>query len=73
MRGSLKVEGYEYDIKEFQGVFYKTVGGLWVDRAGRDLRRRSHIKRRAQSWTRGVDQVHWSTVDQTKGFHPDLI
>jgi hypothetical protein len=73
MRGSLKVEGYGYDIKEFQGVFHKTAGGPWVDRAGRDLRRRSQIGRRARSWTRAVDQVHWSTVDQTKGFHPNLI
>jgi hypothetical protein len=49
MRGSLKVEGYKYDIKEFQGVFRKTKGDLWVDRAGRDLRLLFRIERRARS------------------------
>jgi hypothetical protein len=39
MRGYLKVEGYGCSIKESQGVFRKTAGGLWMDRAGRDLRR----------------------------------
>jgi hypothetical protein len=55
MKGFLYVEGYGYDIKEFQGVFCKTAGGLWVDRAGRNLRRQSQIGRRARSWTSAVD------------------
>jgi hypothetical protein len=41
-----------------------------VDRAGRDLRRRSPIGPRARSWTSVVDWVHWSTVDQAKGGSP---
>jgi hypothetical protein len=49
MRGSLKVEGYGCDTKEFQGVFHKTAGGLWVDGARCELRRRSQIGRRARS------------------------
>jgi hypothetical protein len=49
MRGSLKVEGFGYDIKEFQGFSTKTASGHWVDRAGRDLRRRSQIGRWARS------------------------